>query len=825
MKLICCILLLSLCFCPYNYAASDLDADTMSVAKMQVIATKILNDLKAAKGILPDEAPTLRVIPFIGSVKIAVMRFEEGLIDLDTRTFKIGQTVSQGRDNALAWIIGHELGHFINKHGEINHFDQPTMASVNRSFKVNSTNTPRHPGFARPASNEEQVIDAFVKTRNEGEADFEGAFLAFLAGYQPMEAGKELIEKIYSDTLGGLTANTPGYPSLADRKKIIEETSVELAKLRPIYESAMYLSSIGQYADAATLLEEISRKFESREVYNNIGVLHVLHCLQNMPDEKVKKYDFPLVYDADFRGPHPRFESFIPKEFDFQIEGNMRTRRRELCKKTEVQLYLEKAEEFFQKAIALDPDYAAVYLNLSIAQSIKACLYVDGACSDERKMEYAKAEGNAYVARELAHEALSAPGIYTLEHFNFIPSDSLFRFHFPDYPTTVWWDEPHLIIDSQFVNGQIHLDTTIKFRRPAIYKEIFGNYDLELNYAYSWERTQSTVWGPVDTVPLEAVLLSKIHVQIDLIKILRDDLNPTDPFQTISRAGGVQEAVPFDRALELDRNSLIARTNQQRFLNQLTPQLSSPSTRKPGNLKYKSKEIDEIEGQARNWNITVSKIDKSRLAIFKTDSVNTNLRGTKKIHFTRVNNHLNFKYYNNPDYRLYVNYSRGPVDNREEKSIFLEPVTFDFLKVNSDLTIIPGMHIDSITNKIGAPDNSILLLAGQLSCFETSFNQEFYQLFRSDGSNARGDTIIQNFRQLIKIDPSEVGTFDPENGIEKSTTVDKSIHEEQGIILKIDAENRVNGYVHYFKRIKTEGGILHTNNLNNIQMLSPTGGP
>lgn len=827
---ICFLFLTFLCF--KGNSAPYADTDSLSVEEMNQIASNILNKLKAAKGILPDEAPTIRVIPFIGNVKIAVMRYDEGLIDLDTRTFKISQTVSKGRDNALSWILGHELGHYIYKHGQINHFDKPSRASVRRNVGSNApSNQTRHPGFGSATTNvNETIIDAFVKTQNEGEADFEGAFLAFLAGYQPMSAGKELIEKLYSDTLGGLTANTPGYPSLEDRKKIIEETSFELAKLRPKYESAKYLSAIGKYADAATLLEDISRKFQSQEVYNNIGVLHILHSLKNMTDQRVKKYEFPLVYDASFKAPHPQFlgEGITLSETILMEDDRNKLSVYDHCRKTEIQLYMDKAEEFFQKAIALNPNYAEAYLNLSIAQTIKARLFVGNGCTSERELEYKRALGTLMNAKDLAYKLLSATGSYSLEHFDFIPSDTQFPISYPENLSVPHQEiQSKVILDTQNIDGELVINHTLveSIGRPAIYKEVFGRFDLSLDSTLN-NRTLFTIWSPEDRVPDQAVFLSKIHVQIDLIRIFQEDFTNDRKLRTLGRGErGVRHVLPFDRALELDRNNRIALRNQKRFLAQPL-QLTSSESNLSKVMTFQSQTIDKIANKTRRWQITESQIDKSRLTTFYKRNSDVGFESKEDIYFENVNTLLNFNYLEQPGYKLYFNSSESPIDNRKEHTIFLEPRSFDTLLIDSNIIITPNMHLDTIVHLFEKqPDNSISLVYGQLSSYSTFVNQEVFQLLRTDGSNARGDTIIQNFRQLIKLDTDVIMEFNPLTGEEVSLEIDLSKHEEHGIILKVNSENRVFGYLLYFNGIKTEGGNLHRNATKSFLILSTGGGP
>ena len=239
-------------------------------------AKEVLDNLKNAKGILPSEAPRLKMYKFRGSGKLASMHLKKGEIHLDIETFKLCQEMGSDSLNGLAFLLGHELGHFIHAHGGVNHnIEDEGGNNAMRFAAVRAVNEE----FNATREFEKRMSDAlfqYRETHDEAEADFEGAFLGYLAGYDTREAGKTFLRRAYQKF--GISSSQ-GYPSLEERLIIIDKTTADLSKVTPIFELAKYLVSIGQYADAIPLLEQISTKFESPEIYNNLAVSQVLQIL------------------------------------------------------------------------------------------------------------------------------------------------------------------------------------------------------------------------------------------------------------------------------------------------------------------------------------------------------------------------------------------------------------------------------------------------------------------------------------------------------------------------------------------------------------------
>ena len=70
------------------------------------------------------------------------------------------------------------------------------------------------------------------------------------------------------------------YPTLAQRKAIIDQNKSDFGELRDIFDLANILMSVGQYDFAQELYQNIIDKgFTSREIYNNLGLCYVYEAL------------------------------------------------------------------------------------------------------------------------------------------------------------------------------------------------------------------------------------------------------------------------------------------------------------------------------------------------------------------------------------------------------------------------------------------------------------------------------------------------------------------------------------------------------------------
>ncbi len=809
MKSFVCTLMISLYLIHGAFCNIELNVDSIKVQEMQVVAEKVLSELKAAKGILDREPPRIEVKQFSGGVKIASMNYDQGLINLDIRTYNICNTIEEGHLNALSFIIGHELGHYIHKHGAINHIDEP---SETKAFALAGTEAKStHPGFP---NRYQLAIREYAATHNEAEADLEGAFLGYLAGYQPMEAGISLLNKVYSDTLGGLTSNTPGYPSLEDRIAIVKNTAEEMAKITPLFEMAKYLTAVGQYADAVAYLEEVAVKFKSREVYNNIGVLHIFHILQNMR-EPLTEYEFPLILDAEFRAPHP--QHVVGEEGTILRYEEPSLLSHDLCYQNELQLALASAEEYFNKAINFDADYAPAFLNKSITQTLRGLLYKGVICRSNQKIEYMMAMTSAYNASRIAGKDLSG---YSLEHYDFVPTERQQPWSY-DWDESIPFEVAFATLDSTMTDtGMVFIPITQIVDPFPFFKEVFNVKNLSATRSRIDNQSLFTKWSKnrmplaLGEVPPVAALFSNINVQIDLVKILSGEITPDSLLEVPSRGSfDTVKVVPFSRALELNMHNVIAKRNQDKFLNKRNATAisrSGPAPKSDHIIKFNSEEISNIQERIGQWKVR-REIDSSRLTSYFKSGIIHIPQEVDKVFYQTSPAVQRIKYAETDLFRIYDNRSFISIDGRYEQSTFLAPKFIDSLDIGGDKTIIPGMSLDTVQSMLGRGFKQINFVTGSMAAFRTSHNQNLYQYVRKDGSNAPGQRVSIRFKNLVQLNKSDITV---------STGVDISEDFEYGVIFELDNAHMIKSWILYYKKIQSGNELLTAERVNNTIILS-----
>ncbi len=241
-------------------------------------------------------------------------------IVLDGRSIEVCRSFGRDSVSALAFIIGHELAHFFH--------------SKHHGHKAE---------FSYLAFDRGKHGDA----EQERLADVQGIFNAYLAGYRTTAILPKVIAKLYESYQ--LKSKLEGYPSLPERQRTSAEVLATVDTLTQLYETANYLTALGQYELAAASYQYILRYYPGREVYNNLGASHALHamfCSAKSPDA----YQYPLELDTDSRLTRPR-----ARGGESELTDSERALRKRL---------LAEAEKALKTAGWLDPSYFPVDVNL-----------------------------------------------------------------------------------------------------------------------------------------------------------------------------------------------------------------------------------------------------------------------------------------------------------------------------------------------------------------------------------------------------------------------------------------------------------------------------
>lgn len=261
-------------------------------------------------------------------------RAEGGRIILEELAYDVCSDLGEDGEIALAGLLGHELIHYYEKHEWEGGFisvvrgeDADRSRALTRAVKEN----------------------LFALKKDEIEADYLGGFLAHLAGYPSTNVMPRVLQGIYEAY--ELDEEQAKYPTLSERQLIATETHRELTSLINVFTMGNALTTLRKYADALAYYEYVLEDFQSREIYNNLGVVYVQAALPMFKAETVK-YLYPIELDLESR-----------------LAGQ--TRNVGVDRETR-EYYLRQATRNFQRAQLLDDQYAIAQLNLACVHALLA---------------------------------------------------------------------------------------------------------------------------------------------------------------------------------------------------------------------------------------------------------------------------------------------------------------------------------------------------------------------------------------------------------------------------------------------------------------------
>ncbi len=291
-------------------------------ADKEATARAVFDRLVAARGAYAVPPPEFSLV----SSKRSGAYCTAQTIVLEEAAFDVCAALGQDAEAALAGLLAHELIHYYAGHA-----DGSPLGLVNST--INTTGGRRRAG----------ATDA------EREADYLGGFLAHMAGFPTVEVMPRVLEGIYR--VYDLPEELTDYPSLPERKALAERSFAQMQQLVAVFDMAGVLTALERYGEAATYYTYLLREFQSREVYNNTGVLYLRAAL-------------PL-----FR---PGSLTYVyPTELDLRSRLEPQTRGVAVDRATR-EFYLEEARKHFQRACLLDPDYAPGLLNLATTHALIA---------------------------------------------------------------------------------------------------------------------------------------------------------------------------------------------------------------------------------------------------------------------------------------------------------------------------------------------------------------------------------------------------------------------------------------------------------------------
>lgn len=251
-------------------------AGNTSYIKEEIHCKKVLKNLWEKQG--GQAMPNLHIEDIAVFGKPAEYDVKRKSIILDPRAYQLCLKVSKGKDDALAFLLAHELVH----------------AYQHASFSYES------PGFFVKSTSLKSWAESQKRRRKqmESKADIWGAILCYLAGYRVENSIPIFIEELYNAF--ELNEEDPLYDSKNERLAIAKRAKAEAKKALEVYDMAIYLSLLQQHDKDTVLYQYLIRDFRSAEFYNNLGLSYAKSALP-MLDEPYRSYPYPWVLDTESR--------------------------------------------------------------------------------------------------------------------------------------------------------------------------------------------------------------------------------------------------------------------------------------------------------------------------------------------------------------------------------------------------------------------------------------------------------------------------------------------------------------------------------------------
>jgi hypothetical protein len=320
-------------FCIYSIFRINLSFG-QNLNSKEVTAKKVFNSISYAYGSVM-HAPNFELVPK-GMGKRQLLMYYPGdrpVVRMDEEVYD--QCISFGKDslNALAALLGHELAHHYEKHDWCSSF----------SFLLGADNS-----LIKSITNQ----DKNSKQRLESEADYYGCFYGYVAGFDTYALLPRLLDKLYSAYK--IPDNIPGYPTKAERIEIAQKRMDEIKKWTGVFDAGEFLFALKQFNLAGSCFIHLSKKFPSREIYNNAGV-----CFLYYATSFIKADELPFVLPIEF-DPTTHLKSSVRSA---NISASQ--------KKDSIFHYTDLAVNYFEKAKRVSQEYFTVELNIGISHLLK----------------------------------------------------------------------------------------------------------------------------------------------------------------------------------------------------------------------------------------------------------------------------------------------------------------------------------------------------------------------------------------------------------------------------------------------------------------------
>ncbi len=324
-------------------------------------ANEVLQSIGSATG-------NIRTIP-----SLRLSRLDNFVAEYDPHTIEIVVSESFydlctgfGKDslNALACILGHELGHYYLNHAYSGGFNEIL------------------------GSKKQTDITLEYKKIMEAKADIFGLKYAYLAGFDSYQVMSNVLEKIYQRYT---VSSSPGYPTKRQRVAIAQDQVVQLKPLIYIFETALFLHVKQNFREAALLYDYLLKKdLVSSGILTNLGAIYLEQAL-SLSDENARTDLF--LYPCEI-SPGERLRNLLNHRGMSSADKSNRDH------------YLQLAKKYLNQAIEIDKNTSAPYLNLATIQLISENYNAAHGYLDDLQKQCIKSEKvlppNYYLLRGIA---------------------------------------------------------------------------------------------------------------------------------------------------------------------------------------------------------------------------------------------------------------------------------------------------------------------------------------------------------------------------------------------------------------------------------------
>ena len=339
--------------------------DPAWMRQAQARCFRILKKLWARQGGIA--LPDIRLMEIAAFGKPAEYDVANKRILLDPRAYQLCLNLPEFGEEALAFLIAHELIHSYQH----NSFDYHSLG-----FFVKS-NTLK--GWAQQ--------DRMRRKNMETQADIWGAVLCYMAGYQVDQSIPDFIEQLYHAF--ELDEEDPSYDSKTERLDIAQRAQLEVRKSIDIFEMASYLSVLQEHDKDTTLYRYLIDQFRSAEFYNNLGVSYLRLALPKL-DEPYRSLPYPFLLDTE-----TRLEQAISK------------------RRSSPGFLIRQGLKNFDKIPSLSASYAPAQLNRAVGLHLLSAVEEDQAAFHLQHAREALSRVNSGKLREEVHlvrELIQSPG-------------------------------------------------------------------------------------------------------------------------------------------------------------------------------------------------------------------------------------------------------------------------------------------------------------------------------------------------------------------------------------------------------------------------------